>query len=501
MSSKDDPFGSAGKTVIRANPRRGQKSAPSPPGSADGGQSVPVRDSTVFDPQGGRHTPPGWASGTVIYQDAAADAGAFEAAHPLALEQEVLLGAAGSVTYPTANPIVAAAAPLLVLLGQLRLIPVERRAEPLAGHIAEAIESFDRSLQKSGIAEEDARIAKFALCETADDLVGNLPWPEGDGWAGHGMLSRFFHIKSTGAGFYEALNKLLAEPEAHYDLLELMHACLSLGFEGQYRGLARQDSNLERVRRDVFDTLRYFRARPDDDISPRWQGLAATMARPSARLPLWAVAAIASGLLTAAFFALRVFITNEGDAVAGELLALNPSTPVTIARAGVAPSAEPAKVAPPPTPVELTQINRIRAALAKDLARGGLAVGTQGSFIVVEINNALTFEPGKAELKPEFQLVAADIAAALDAEPGPIRIVGHTDNAKPRKSSAFKSNFDLSVARAKAVATMMAPGFKDPSRITTDGKGEDEPIADNATPEGRATNRRVDVMIPKEETL
>ncbi|TIX09161.1 MAG: type VI secretion system protein TssL, partial [Mesorhizobium sp.] len=149
----------------------------------------------------------------------------------------------------------------------------------------------------------------------------------------------------------------------------------------------------------------------------------------------------------------------------------------------------------------LTQINRIRAALAKDLVRGGLAVGTQGSFIVVEINNVLMFEPGKAELKPEFQSLAADIAGALDAEPGPIRIVGHTDNAKPRKSSTFKSNFDLSVARAKAVEALMAPGFKDPSRITADGKGEDEPIADNATPQGRATNRRVDVMIPKEETL
>ena len=113
----------------------------------------------------------------------------------------------------------------------------------------------------------------------------------------------------------------------------------------------------------------------------------------------------------------------------------------------------------------------------------------------------MLFQPGKAEVKPEFNAIAADIAAALNPEPGPIRIVGHTDNVKPKKSSAFKSNFDLSVARAKAVETIIAPQFKDASRITVDGKGEDEPIADNATPEGRARNRRVDVMIPREETL
>ncbi|TIU23954.1 MAG: type VI secretion system protein TssL, partial [Mesorhizobium sp.] len=140
-------------------------------------------------------------------------------------------------------------------------------------------------------------------------------------------------------------------------------------------------------------------------------------------------------------------------------------------------------------------------ALAKNIARGGLTVGTQGRFIVVEINNLLLFQSGRAEIKPEFGPIAADIAAALEPEPGPITIVGHTDNVKPRKSSAFKSNFDLSVARAKAVEAMMAPRFSDPSRITVDGKGEDEPIADNTTPEGRAQNRRVDVMIPKEETL
>jgi type VI secretion system protein ImpK len=195
-----------------------------------------------------------------------------------------------------------------------------------------------------------------------------------------------------------------------------------------------------------------------------------------------------------------MLITSEGDAAAGELLALTPSTPITIERASVTPVAEPER-APRPAPAKTSQIDRIRSALAKDIEGGGLTVGTKGDFIVVEINNLLLFEPGKAEAKPEFQPIAANIAAALEHEHGPIRIVGHTDNVKPRKSSPFKSNFDLSVARAKAVGTLMAPKFSDPSRLTVDGKGEDEPIADNATPEGRASNRRVDVMIAREETL
>ncbi|RWF51740.1 MAG: type VI secretion system protein TssL [Mesorhizobium sp.] len=504
MSSKDDPFGPAGKTVIRA-PRRAEKSAPAPHGPVpDNGHPGPsrVKDSTVFDPGVGRHAPPGWTSGTVIYQgaDPSAAAGTGPFAATPGIEQGILLNATDSVRYSAANQILAAAAPLLLLFGQLRLMPVERQAEQLAEHVAEAIEKFDRTMEKAGVPEDDARIAKFTLCETADDLIGNLPWPKKDAWAQHSMLSQFFHVVSTGSGFYEALNKILAAPEAHYDLLELMHACLSLGFEGQYRGLAREDNNLERVRRDVYETLRYFRARADEDISPHWQSLAVSSAQQSVRLPLWVIAAAASALLTAVFFALRVIITNEGDALAGALLALDPSTPIAIERASVVPSAAPVKVAPPVAPTP-SQIDRIHTALAKNIARGGLTVGTQGRFIVVEINNLLLFQSGRAEIRPEFGPIAADIAAALEPEPGPITIVGHTDNVKPRKSSAFKSNFDLSVARAKAVEAMMAPRFSDPSRITVDGKGEDEPIADNATPEGRARNRRVDVMIPKEETL
>ena len=92
-------------------------------------------------------------------------------------------------------------------------------------------------------------------------------------------------------------------------------------------------------------------------------------------------------------------------------------------------------------------------------------------------------------------------AAALDKEPGPIHVIGHTDNVKPKATSSFKSNLDLSVARAKSVEVVLAKSLTDPTRIQAEGKGDLEPVADNKTADGRAQNRRVEIMIPKEETL
>lgn len=508
MSSKDDPFDPTGKTVIRPsrpNPGRKQKTvlardAPAPGSTVIAPASVP--EPTVFDPNAGRQ-PPSDVTGTVIYQGTPfANAPADPPVHGSAgtagkTPWDALLGASDAVDYGAANPIVAAAAPLLILLGHLRLMAVERPAEPLAQHVAGLIEDFDRKIARTDTSEEDARIASYVLCETADDIVANLPGSSRDAWAQHAMLQRFFQVKPTGAGFFQALNTVLATPEHHRNLIELMHVCLSLGFEGQYRGQARE--GLERVRRDVYETLAYFRTPGDDDISPRWQGLSLTSAQGSRRIPLWAIAAATVAVLTAAFFTLRVLITNDGEAVAGELLALNPATPVTIERTGFVPLTEEVKVVAAPTTI--AQVDRIRTALAKEIEAGGVSVGTKGDFIIVEISNALLFQSGRAEVKPEFEPVAASIAAALDAERGPIRIVGHTDNVKPKKTSAFKSNFDLSVARAQSVEKMIAAHFSDPSRTKVEGKGEDEPIADNATPDGRAKNRRVDVMIPREEML
>lgn len=483
---RDDPD-AIGPTVIRAGE--------SPVFAA----AVP--DATIIDLDAGGHAPAGWTQRTIIGQalvsaDAASPGNLDDAAWPSQdIDRKLADGLLPEGFLPSAspNPIVAAATPVLTMLNRLRSGAARTGSEALAGQIGRAIRAFERRLSDAGIAADTARTATLVLCAMADDIAGNLPGGAPRGWAEHSMLQRFFPSVEPGTSFFEILNRLLADPEAHYDLLELMHNCLSLGFLGQYRSrLARHGGDLDRIRQDVYETLRYFRSRAADEISPRWQGLAITQPRSLARVPFWSIALIAVALVAGSFLLMRALLHAESTAVSNKLLALNPSTPIAIQRSA-APNAVPAAK----RDRSAEQFDRLRTALAEDIEAGNLLLETRGDLVVVEINNRSLFDPGKADIKPQFLLLAAKLAAALEQEPGQLQVVGHTDDVKPRKSSAFASNYDLSVARAQAVADALRTGLRDPSRVIVTGKGENEPIADNSTPEGRATNRRVEVMIPR----
>ena len=146
---------------------------------------------------------------------------------------------------------------------------------------------------------------------------------------------------------------------------------------------------------------------------------------------------------------------------------------------------------PPPPPPPTSQIARLR----EELQNGECNVVDQtANQIVIRLCDQVTFDPGEATVKDQFKPLAAKIAAMLDKEKGRIRVVGHTDNT-PIKTVRFPSNWHLSVERAKAVAALLKQGLTDPNRVDVEGKGPDVPIASNATPEGRAKNRRVEVMI------
>ncbi len=407
---------------------------------------------------------------------------------------EVALGARDGADISAANPMTAAAATLLILLGRLRLLIVEMHAMPLMTHVANSITEFEKKALDIGVSKEDALVAKYILCATADDIVQNLPGTDRHVWMQYSMLAQFFQVRTSGVGFFEELNKVLANPAPHYDLLELMHACLCLGFEGQYRGAAGGDVELQRIRRDVYETLRHLKARSDDDISPRWRGMDIKIRDFGSRVPLWAIACFAAVTLMGVYILLRFLLGNNAEAVAGTLVDLHPKDSITIERAAFAPL-------PDIVNKNTGQLQRIRDALKPEIDQGTIAVDPLGEQIVIGVSNLILFASGSADVKKEFTDVAKRIAETLEPEPGPIFVFGHTDNVKPSATSRWKSNYDLSVARAKGVAGVISPGLSDKSRMVVEGKAANEPITSNKTKEGRAKNRRVEILITREEAL
>ena len=83
-----------------------------------------------------------------------------------------------------------------------------------------------------------------------------------------------------------------------------------------------------------------------------------------------------------------------------------------------------------------------------------------------------------------------------DHEAGKIIVAGHSDSV-PLTPGRFRDNAELSQARAEAVMKLMAKSITDPKRLLAEGRGDKEPIADNGTKEGRATNRRIEILLVK----
>jgi type VI secretion system protein ImpK len=390
---------------------------------------------------------------------------------------------------PGPNPVMNAARPLLVLLANLRLTADHARVAPMMDSVAESIASVDRDLAQQGMSAEHLRTTKYALCATTDDIVQNLPGSDRLMWTQYSMLSRFFGTTTSGVGFFDELNRAKAQPTLNYDVLELMHACLALGFQGQYRSGAGGDVALQQIRRDLYQTLRTFKPRAVEDISPHWKGQDIKPKHMRSRVPVWAVGSAAALLLFGAFVGFRLLLGLSSEALADRMLSIHSTSEVRLARD--------APKAPPPVAAESTQLQRVRAGLVDEIEGRKVEVFEQRGRIVVKLLSDALFEVGSADVQKEFIPIVEKAATILDKEPKNISVVGHTDNVKLKSRHRFKNNQDLSEQRAKAVAAIMAPKLADPARIEISGLGDTSPVKDNKTKEGRAANRRVEIFLPR----
>jgi len=126
---------------------------------------------------------------------------------------------------------------------------------------------------------------------------------------------------------------------------------------------------------------------------------------------------------------------------------------------------------------------------------GSVDVGASREGIVISLAGNLLFDSGKSDLKPRGMMLLDTLAERLRMMSNEIRVEGHTDNI-PIATPLYPSNWELSSARATTVVRYLAEQAEiAPQRLIAAGLGEVRPVAPNDTREGRARNRRVDLVI------
>jgi chemotaxis protein MotB len=151
----------------------------------------------------------------------------------------------------------------------------------------------------------------------------------------------------------------------------------------------------------------------------------------------------------------------------------------------------------------LAPLERLEASLVKQLDRlrtrtksdPGISVHPTERGLVITLAASEYFPAGGAEIAPDRKAVLGAIAPLLAAETGSLQFEGHTDD-EPVKNAAFPSNWELSSARAAAVARYFIDEHDvDPHRVATAGHAAFRPIAGSDTPSERARNRRVEIVV------
>lgn len=406
-----------------------------------------------------------------------------------ALAERQAAADAGPVVKAGANPLIAAGAALLALGPAVKRAPSHPDPAKLREDAARALGAFEAEANRSGLSETDVRLGHYVLCAFIDDCVMSTPWGAQHLWSKQSLTAYFHNQVDAGDRLYDLAEKLEQAPNRHPEVLELTYLALSLGFEGRLRIAQRGPALLADYRARLFRAIRERRGPVEAGLSPQWRGAETALAPLARSTPLWAVAAVLAGLALAVFALLLFDLNRKSD------VALSRLTSVT--SPDIAGPADPAQPLAPSTVYP-----QIVSILQPDIDAGRVEVFDKPGRVVVRLRNRAAqemFRSGTADPSVDYRDTFGRIAQAANLAGGLIQVQGHSD-ATPIATARFPSNWHLSKARAQAVADRILPGLADPDRVEVEALGASDPIADNATAEGRRENRRVEVVLSLQRT-
>lgn len=411
------------------------------------------------------------------------------------------------------NPLVAMANPILAAVPQIRRSLKHPDPASLLANLRDQLEALEMSALSAEISDDTVATAVYALCALLDESAAATPW--GGNWIENGLLQAMRGKANGAEGFYAELDLICAAPQNNADLLEFFYICLALGFEGRYRGAEGGRQALEQVRDKLYGLIARRRPRPDA-LSEHWRTPAAqaaadaalktaeraNAARAAAEAAAQAAAASPRQVEAAGRFALSRWPRGAiWSAVAGlvgatlvfYMLGLRLLEDETRSATPPKPSlkAKSAATAQPPSAPRAP--DSAAATLARALGGLPVAISEDAGRVTLALRDDRQFGSGSTQPAPAVRALVQAIAGALDKLPGTIHVVGHADATPP--GARYASNAELSAARARAIARLMAPKLADPKRLAADARGDTEPLAPNDTDANRAKNRRVTIQL------
>jgi type VI secretion system protein ImpK len=224
-------------------------------------------------------------------------------------------------------------------------------------------------------------------------------------------------------------------------------------------------------------------------LSPHWRGADLGYRPLTQRLPLWAIGAGTVLIAALVYLAFNFTLAGSSDVAFAEMTGLPPHGTPSIPRVAPPPP-------PPPPPAVSTLSTKLHQFLAPEIKSGLVVVLEDAQSLTVRLTNRNMFGSGEATMTAGYDGLLARIGAALDDEKGMVTVNGYTDN-QPIHTARFPSNFELSQARADAVARVIAAKMSDPKRVKAIGRADADPLAPNNTADGRQQNRRTEIVLTR----
>jgi type VI secretion system protein ImpK len=393
------------------------------------------------------------------------------------------------------DALTAAAAPLLQLMGRLHNTANPPDSGDLREWTVRQLGIFGQEAGERSVEPDQLRAAHYALCVSLDDVVLNTPWGNGGGWRTQPLVATFHREAAGEERFFELLRQMCNNPRKSLPVIKLMYLCLSLGFVGRYRASRTGLADIKRIREEVYAIILRQEKAPSPELAPHVKGVSAPYRPTSVHVPLWVAASAGLGVVAAVFAWFAISLNGHSDALQARARDVAPARMPDIARVPIAETRPAARL--PSVPPEPTALDRLRASLRPEIERGLAEVIGTAAQPLVRVAGSGLFAPGSATVQSASRPLLNRIGQALGGEPGRVRVIGYTDDQATR-TIAFPSNAQLSAARAQAASAIIAAGLGDASRVSFEGRADAEPIATNATPEGRERNRRIEIVLSRQ---